>query len=253
LIPLKHDALYASDPLPQGFNNVSAAIFNLRTKIFVSVAVIIIFIGIYWGLSATDNLSLWVDSAAISAFIQRFGAWGPVFIIATMIIAVVMSPIPSAPIALAAGAAYGHAWGALYVLIGAELGALAAYGIARYLGFDVMRRWFGSRLESGLLGSQSWLMGIVFISRLVPFISFDLVSYAAGLTSLSFWRFALATFTGTIPSSFLLAHFGGEMSSADPQRIGIAVILLGAMTLVTFGAHWFSRQYRNSPFHKNRQ
>ena len=75
-------------------------------------------------------------------------------------------------------------------------------------------------------------MAIVFVSRLLPFISFDLVSYAAGLTPLKTWRFAVATLAGIIPASFLLAHFGGELTSADPQRVAVAVLALGALTLI---------------------
>lgn len=44
-----------------------------------------------------ETVAMWVDSA---------GAWGPAAIIGPMTVAVVASPIPSAPIALAAGAAY---------------------------------------------------------------------------------------------------------------------------------------------------
>ena len=75
-------------------------------------------------------------------------------------------------------------------------------------------------------------MGIVFASRLLPFISFDLVSYAAGLTILSFWRFAAATLAGIVPASFLLAHFGGEMATGDSERMMISVLALGAITLL---------------------
>jgi uncharacterized membrane protein YdjX (TVP38/TMEM64 family) len=161
-----------------------------------------------------------------------------------MVLAILVSPIPSAPIALAAGAAYGHAWGTLYVLVGAELGALLAFGIARLLGYQAMRRWLGPRLEIGLFGSQNALMAIVFASRLLPFISFDLVSYAAGLTVLSFWRFALATLAGVAPASFLLAHFGGEMASGETDRILISVLLLGALTLVPVLAEALRRRGR---------
>jgi uncharacterized membrane protein YdjX (TVP38/TMEM64 family) len=45
-------------------------------------------------------------------------------IVGFMTAAVVGSLIPSAPIAQAAGAAYGHVWGAVLVVVGAELGAL---------------------------------------------------------------------------------------------------------------------------------
>jgi len=149
-----------------------------------------------------------------------------------MAIAIIFSPIPSAPIALAAGAVYGHAWGTVYVLVGAETGALVAFGIARLLGYEVFRRWYGERLNMGLLGSQNALMGVVFVSRLLPFLSFDLVSYAAGLTPLTFWRFAAATLAGILPASFLLAHFGSEMASGEAQRMTMTVLALGGLTLL---------------------
>ena len=92
-----------------------------------------------------------------------------------MMLAILVSPIPSAPIAMAAGACFGHAWGTLYVVIRAEAGALAAFAIARMLGQGVLHRWFGERLPAARIGSQNVLMGIIFVSRLLPFISFDLV------------------------------------------------------------------------------
>lgn len=160
----------------------------------------------------------------------RAGLWGPVLIVTLMTIAVVASPIPSAPIALAAGAAYGHLWGTVQVVIGAELGALIAFGLARVLGHDVLRRVFGDRVDAGLLGSQNALTATVLASRLMPFVSFDMISYAAGLSRLHAWRFALATLAGIIPASFLLAHFGGEAVSGDLGRATWAVLGLGLLT-----------------------
>lgn len=214
-----------------------------KQSIFIGASLAASIVALYLFLLNSGYLASILDGVELSRQIHSLGSWGPVAVIALMASAIILSPIPSAPIALAAGAAYGHIWGTAIVLIGAEIGALAAFGIARLLGFDLMRRWFGAHLKIGLWGSQSWLMGAVMASRLLPFISFDLVSYAAGLTPLTFWRFALATFAGTLPSSFLLAHFGGEMASADPKRIGIAVILLGVMTVVTFTAHRVSKVF----------
>ncbi|MDA3857431.1 MAG: VTT domain-containing protein, partial [Roseovarius sp.] len=128
--------------------------------------------------------------------------------IALMTLAVVASPIPSAPIALAAGAAYGHYAGALYVAIGSELGALIAFGIARTFGREPVRRLLGQHADHGLLGSQNALTLTIFGSRLLPFISFDAMSSAAGLSVLHGWRFALSTLAGILPASFVLAHFG---------------------------------------------
>jgi uncharacterized membrane protein YdjX (TVP38/TMEM64 family) len=147
-----------------------------------------------------------------------------------MIAAVVFSPIPSAPIAMAAGAIFGHFIGAIYVIIGAEIGALIAFMLARFLGRDLLRKWFGDGVDRGLLGSQNALMFAVFASRLMPFISFDLMSYAAGLSALKFWRFALATFAGIIPASLFLTHFGGVLASSSETGGVWAALALGAVT-----------------------
>ena len=119
-------------------------------------------------------------------------------------------------------------------MIGAELGALIAFGLARVLGQYVLRRVFGTSVDAGLLGSQAALMTTVFASRLMPFVSFDIISYAAGLSRPHTWRFAVATLAGIIPASFLLAHFGGEAVSGDLGRATWAVLGLGLVTGLPF-------------------
>jgi uncharacterized membrane protein YdjX (TVP38/TMEM64 family) len=79
-------------------------------------------------------------------------------------------------------------------------------------------------------------MGLVFASRLLPFVSFDLVSYAAGLTVLSWWRFAVATLAGIVPASFLLAHFGAEMVSGEANQAMIAALAVGVLVAIPIAA-----------------
>lgn len=203
-----------------------------RFKVLAGVALVFLLAATYWFLQETGMLAMILNGAALRERIAQWGAWGPLLVIGLMVLAILVSPIPSAPIAIAAGAAYGHAWGTVYVLLGAEIGALAAFGLARWLGAETLRRWYGDRLSVGLLGSQNTLMGIVLVSRLLPFISFDIVSYAAGLTVLSFWRFAIATLAGIVPISFLLAHFGSEMMTGESGRIMGSTLALGSITLI---------------------
>ncbi len=189
-------------------------------------------LGLLWawqsGLLATLQNDMSRD--AIEGWVGAAGFWGPLVVIVLMLVAVVASPIPSAPIALAAGAAYGHIYGTIYVVIGAEAGALIAFGLSRALGRKVITRWFGEKADFGLLGSQNALTFTVLASRLIPFISFDLVSYAAGLSCLHLWRFALATLAGIIPAAFLLAHFGGEVASGDMGAATWVVLGFGLIT-----------------------
>ncbi len=205
---------------------------STRFKLLAVAVLLGVLAATYWLLHETGALATILNGAALREHIAQMGNWGPLTVIALMVLAIMVSPIPSAPIAMAAGAAYGHVWGTVYVIVGAEIGALAAFGIARWLGAETLRRWFGDRLKVGFMGSQNKLTMIVLVSRLLPFISFDIISYAAGLTVITFWRFAAATLVGIVPASFLLAHFGGEMATGESDRILISVVALGAITLI---------------------
>jgi len=173
-----------------------------------------------------------LDQHSILDLIYQYQQWGPILIIILMCGAVVMSPLPSAPIALASGAAYGHTMGTVYVLIGAELGAIIAFTMAKLLGYEAIHKRFGDKINIKWLQSENHLMLAVGISRLIPFISFDIVSYAAGLTPLGYIRFALATFIGILPASFLLAHFGSEMTRSDLPNMFVTILLLGGITII---------------------
>ena len=205
---------------------------SLRTGIFAAVLALgIALLGVWaFAPSVFTEMRELLDADTLKLLVASAGVWGPVLIVSLMTIAVVASPIPSAPIAMAAGAAYGHLWGTVLVVVGAELGALIAFGLARVLGHGVLRRVFGKGVDAGLLGSQGTLTWTVFASRLLPFVSFDMISYAAGLSCLHAWRFALATLAGIVPASFVLAHFGREAISGDTGRTTWAVLGLGLVT-----------------------
>ncbi|WP_249138904.1 VTT domain-containing protein [Actibacterium sp. MT2.3-13A] len=205
--------------------------FKARRGLLLVLALSALAGGLWWAGLGT-RLDAVLDQGTVSDWVVRSGAFGPALIILLMAVAVVASPLPSAPIALAAGAAYGHVAGTVYVILGAELGALIAFGLARRLGREALRRRLGNRVEAGLLGSQNALMLTVFASRLLPFVSFDMISYAAGLSGLRMWRFALATLAGIVPASFLLAHLGGEAARGDWAGAGWAALGLGAATLL---------------------
>lgn len=206
------------------------ALGNRQRLIILIFAVIAMAAG-YFLLSQKGVVDFLSDGTALKTWVHQLGLFGPLAIIGLMTLAIVMSPIPSAPIALVAGAVYGHSLGTVYVVLGAELGAVIAFFIARLLGANTLKNWLGKHYEKYMLGSQTALMGVVFISRLLPFVSFDMVSYAAGITPLTFWRFFLATLAGIIPSSFLLAHFGSELASAEASNIAITILLLGILSL----------------------
>ncbi|MFZ1470310.1 MAG: VTT domain-containing protein [Paracoccaceae bacterium] len=186
------------------------------------------------------------SEAWVRGLVGDLGVLGPLALIGLMVLAIVVSPIPSGPIAVAAGALYGTLWGGTITVAGALLGALIAFGSARYLGADWVRQSQNPVLcYIARPRSQFALMLIVFTSRLIPFISFDLVSYGAGITCLTIGRFALATAIGVVPICFALAAMGAGMADGDANWMWI-VGLGGAITLTPLIGKWIWDKTRTS-------
>ena len=196
--------------------------------------VIVLALGVFlFAPDLLDGSFDWPDRDRLQAWIDAAGIFGPLLVVTLMGLAIVASPLPSAPIALAAGAAYGHTFGTILVVLGAEIGAIAAFLLARRLGRPFVERHFGRNVAPGFLGSQNTLTFVVFASRLLPFLSFDLISYAAGLSALHLWRFALATLAGIIPASFLLAHLGSAAMTGDARTATWTALALGGATALS--------------------
>lgn len=228
----------------------------ITKKIALGMVVVTALAVAYWGLLQSGALPTLANKQVLREWIEQLGAWGPLAIIVLMVAAIVMTPIPSGPIAMAAGAAYGPIWGTVWVVIGAETGALIAFWLARWLGYEAVRRWARirpllRRLEQRQ--SQTWLMAIVFVSRLVPFLSFDAVSYAAGLTPLAFWRFAIATLAGVLPIAFLFTYFGGALISAESVGGTALLLILSGITLLPIAAKLLWSWYRKRKRAPNEQ
>ena len=185
--------------------------FSLKLRIVSFITIILVMIGFYVFLNETGFIKMMEQPDTFKSYINEMGNWGVILIILLMAFAILFKLLPSAAIALVAGAVYGHTWGGIYIVIGAWLGAVIAFSITRIFGENILYNLYSKKINITYKESQSWLMWGVFISRLIPIIPYDLVSYFMGLTPLKLWRFSLATLIGVIPTSFIIAHIGHEM------------------------------------------
>lgn len=215
---------------------------QFRFRLILALLILGLLAAGYLIAEKTGITDLILNMDRMISYMRSLGAAGPLVVIGLMILAIVFNPLPSAPIALASGAVYGHLWGTVYIVLGAETGALIAFMITRLTGYHWLQHFTAKKWSLGWVGSQNALTAMVFLSRLIPFLSFDLISYGAGLTNIAFWRFALATFLGLLPASFLLAHFGGEMVEANIQQLSTIILLLGLFIGVPLIYRFFSRR-----------
>lgn len=159
----------------------------------------------------------------IQTYVSSFGVFAPLVYILILVISIVVSYIPNIPLAIASGALFGSFLGGVYSLIGGTLGALIAFYISKHMGRPIMKKLFGKTLYFCDRCDERYIGLVIFISRLLPFFSFDIISYGAGLTNIKTRTFLIATFFGMIPMTFLFSYLG-KFAIID-QKLGIFLSL----------------------------
>ena len=177
------------------------------------------------------DLAAFLEPQRIAQWLRSAGPLGPLVLMALMITAVVIGPIPTVPISVTAGAVFGPWLGFSYAMLGALVGAALSFLIARAAGREVVGRWIGGHVMFCEHCSNRLLFGVVLGARLVPVISFAAVSYGAGLTAMSLGMFTIATAIGMVPMTWLYVAVGTSLT-VSPLWAGIGGAVLIALMLI---------------------
>lgn len=179
-----------------------------------------------------------VDVAAVRSYVQGYGAWAPLVSIGLMMLQAVLAPLPAFVITFANAAVFGWAWGAVISWTGAMLGAALCYGLARWYGRGLVEKLTpAGTLRSFDRLSERWGLWAVLIARLLPFVPFDPISYAAGLARIGFWRFLLATGAGQLPATIVYSLAGDLLAvNARWLVLGIAAVFVVSTLAAFIGA-----------------
>jgi uncharacterized membrane protein YdjX (TVP38/TMEM64 family) len=174
------------------------------------------------------DLATVLNPPQVEQLLLASGALAPLAFMLLMAAAVI-APLPSFPLDVAAGLYFGPLLGTLYAATGATLGATMSFTIARWLGRDLVERFVGGHISFCTICSDRLLTQLVFSARLVPFVSFKVVSFGAGLTKMSVRRFAIATFLGMLPLTFAYVSAGQLLIAPGPLPITAAVVVAAAL------------------------
>jgi uncharacterized membrane protein YdjX (TVP38/TMEM64 family) len=181
-------------------------------------------------LSAADKVAL------LQQFFESFGAAAPLVYLAMVTAEVVLAPLPGLMLYAPGGVVFGGFWGGLLSLAGNVLGAGIACQLMRFLGRPYLERFLQrdslQAYESQLVRSGVW---VIFLLRVNPLTSSDLVSYAAGATRMPVWKVMLGTLCGMAPLCWAQAYLADGILSVFPRLI---YPLLAACALYTVGVVW---------------
>ena len=163
---------------------------------------------------------------AVAEYIRSFGPWAMAFSFVLMVFSSIIAPLPAFMITLSNAAIFGWWQGAILSWSSAMVGAALCFAIARILGRDVVEKLAGKGALSGVEGYfKKYGTRTILVCRLLPFVSFDAVSYFAGLTPIGFWAFFIATGLGQTPATIVYSYVGGMLAG------GARLLMLGLLCL----------------------
>lgn len=145
--------------------------------------------------------------------IRSWGIAAPLMSVLLMITQAIVAPIPAFLITAANGMVFGPLWGAFVSWIGALIGALTSFYIARLLGSVALAKVVRNQKSIEFIRHAGEKRGVyvILLARLLPFISFDIISYMAGLSGIRPWAFILGTALGMLPATIIYTVLGNEI------------------------------------------
>mgnify|MGYP000873541916 CR=1 FL=1 len=173
------------------------------------------------------------DFAVVRDFISKYGTYAMIVSACLMIFQSIIAPLPAFLITFANANLFGWWQGAILSWSSAMAGSALCFYIARILGRDITEK-LTSKAGLGQIDEffEKYGKHSIIIARLLPFISFDIVSYAAGLTSMKFWPFFIATGIGQLPATIIYSYVGGMLTGGAKLFVAALMILFALSVLV---------------------
>ncbi len=168
-------------------------------------------------------------AAPFAEWVRARGAWGPVAFVAVYMVA---SPllVPGTILTLLSGALFGFVHGVIYAFIGAMLGSIASFLLARYAvrPFVERRLRADERFKAVDRAAKSGGMRLVALLRLSPVLPYNILNYALGITGVTTKDYILGT-AAILPGTAMYVYYGT-----------VAGTLTGISKSVPHGAGYYS-------------
>ncbi|MDW7660957.1 MAG: TVP38/TMEM64 family protein [Bacillota bacterium] len=211
------------------------AFFTKNWLTTVIIIVISVILTLYW--NELKSLYSILSEGSIEEIVLMIRSWGigaPIVSVLLMILQAFIAPIPSFLITGANGVIFGFYGGVLISWFGAMLGAAGTFYLARVFGEKFVKKFEKNDniLQKADEISQKHGAKVIFVGRLLPFVSFDFLSYAAGLSSMKPSHFFVATAFGMLPGTIAYVMLGNQIVAYS--RYSGGVIVFAAIVVLIF-------------------
>ena len=137
--------------------------------------------------------------------------------IGVMAIQGLLVPIPSEIVLLATGMIWGWLLGGIMGIIGSMAAALLCFYVSKKGGRPLVKKFVGDNaidMADDLI--QKHGIKVIILSRFIPFISFDVISYASGLVDIDVKKYSIGTLIGSVFRAFFYSIWGFLLGFTPP-------------------------------------
>lgn len=186
--------------------------------------------------------------------IQALGFWGIFLFIGIMAVQGLIIPIPSEIVLLATGMIWGVYYGGIMGIIGSMAAGMLCFYISKKGGRPLAEKFVGKKaINMADEFIEKYGIWAILISRMVPFIFFDPISYASGLVEMDTKKYSIGTLIGAIPRAFFFAWLGSlfGIDPSDPNieaqsaLFNIIFLIIVAVMGTIFIVYYLYRRYWN--------
>jgi uncharacterized membrane protein YdjX (TVP38/TMEM64 family) len=173
------------------------------------------------------------DQTRVSAYLQSFGAWGPLVLAVVQFLQVMIVVIPGHVFLVAAGYVYGFLPGFVMNLTYVVTASQIAFLLARWAGRplverlapeDILDRWYKIGEERGFV--------FFTIAFLLPVFPTDMMNFIAGLTGIRAGRFLAANVLGRLPSAIMLTLIGSHGLELSPLVWAVMGVIVASFYVI---------------------
>lgn len=215
--------------------NIQIGLYSAAILLFISLVAYICFC---YGSSMTALLQ---NREELGKFLSSFGMQSYMVFIFLQASQIVLTPLPGELVQLAAGYIFGTWLGTAYAVAGALLGTLLSFGIARLLGYPLVKLIFGEKKLAAMeaLVRKPQFGVLLFLLFLIPGLPKDVFTYMAGVTPINPLQFFITAITARTPGIMLSAYIGSNLYHQDYTSVMVACVV----TMLLFGLGiWLQRR-----------
>lgn len=229
---------------------------NKRTLKYVILAILALTLMSYFLIPMVRSKVNWLfmlfrsmSVDMIVGYVRSFGIYAVLVSFLLMMFQSLIAPLPAFLITFANAAIFGWWQGAILSWTSSMAGAALCFYLAKILGRDAIEKLTSKfALDSVDKFFEQYGRHTIIICRLLPFVSFDYVSYAAGLTSMAFIPFFLATGIGQLPATIIYSYVGGMLTGGAQLFVtGLLILFALSILVILLKRVYTERQNKRTP------